>query len=159
VHDFSAPTYRSLADLYKIDWAPYRALIATGQVGMIMTTHVIVEAVDKTRPTTVSNAVTTGILRNQLGFQGVIITDDIYMGSLMAWSYSLADRIIGCVQAGDDLLASIFTMDAMARVWNILHSAVANGTITKARVDESVRRILLLKLQYGLIKMPAASQG
>jgi beta-N-acetylhexosaminidase len=154
-HVYGLVQYRSLDDLNRIDWAPYRALIATGQVGMIMTTHVVVYDVDKTRPTTVSYPVTTGILRDQLGFQGVVITDDIYMGSLMAWDYSFADRLIGCVQAGDDLIASIFTMDAMSRAAQILHNAVTNGTITKARLDESVRRILLLKLQYGMIKLPA----
>jgi beta-N-acetylhexosaminidase len=147
---------RSLADLDNIDWAPYRTLLASGQVGMIMTTHITVNAVDPSRPTTVSYPVTTGILRQKLGYQGVIITDDIYMDSLMAWSYSLSDRIIGSVQAGDDLIASVFTMDATIRAEQILHDAVTNGTISKARIDESVRRILLLKLQYGMLKMPAA---
>jgi beta-N-acetylhexosaminidase len=156
-HDFRVTLNRSLGDLDRIDWAPYRALLSTGNVGMIMTTHVTVSAVDPSRPTTVSYPVTTGILRNKLGFQGVIITDDIYMNSLMSWSYSLADRVIGAVQAGDDLIASVFTMDATIRAAQILRDAVSNGTISKARIDESVRRILLLKLQYGMLKMPAAS--
>jgi len=158
-HDFKVTLNRSADDLDRIDWAPYRALLATGNVGMIMTTHVTVSAVDPSRPTTVSYPVTTGILRDKLGFQGVIITDDIYMESLMSWSYSLADRVIGAVQAGDDLIASLFTMDATIRASQILQNAVANGTISKARIDESVRRILLLKLQYGMLKMPAAAQG
>ncbi len=158
-HDFRVTLNRSADDLDRIDWAPYRALLATGQIGMIMTTHVVVTAVDPSRPTTVSYPVTTGILRDKLGFQGVIITDDIYMASLMSWSYSLADRVIGAVLAGDDLIASVFTMDATIRASQILHNAVTNGTISKARIDESVRRILLLKLQYGMLKMPAAAQG
>ncbi len=158
-HDFRVTLNRSLGDLDHIDWAPYRALLSTGNVGMIMTTHVVVPAVDPSRPTTVSNPVTTGILRDKLGFQGVIITDDIYMNSLMSWSYSLADRVIGAVQAGDDLIASVFTMDATIRAAQILHNAVTNGTISKARIDDSVRRILLLKLQYGMLKMPTAAQG
>ncbi len=155
-HDFKVIQNRSLADLDRIDWAPYHTLLATDQVGLIMTTHITLNAVDSSRPTTVSYPVTTGILRDKLGYQGVIITDDIYMSSLMAWSYSLADRVIGSVQAGNDLIASVFTMDATVRAAQILRDAVTNGTISKARIDDSVRRILLLKLRYGLMKMPAA---
>lgn len=149
---------RNLTDLNAVDWAPYKTLIASGQVGMIMTTHVTVPAVDPNTPTTISYPVTTGILRDKLGFQGVIITDDIYMESLAA-HYSFAQRVIGCVLAGDDLIASVFTMPATISAEQILHNAVQNGTITKARIDESVRRILLLKVRYGILPMPSASHA
>src|SRR5262249_45283629 len=73
---------RGLDELDRIDWAPYRALIASGQADVIMTTHITLTAVDPSAPTTVSYPVTTGILRQRLGFQGVIMTDDIGMASL-----------------------------------------------------------------------------
>jgi beta-N-acetylhexosaminidase len=144
---------RSLDDLNRIDWAPYRTLIASGQVDLIMTTHIYVPAVDPSAPTTVSYPVTTGILRNQLGFQGVIITDDIYMASLAA-HYSYAQRVTQAVLAGNDLIASVFTLNATAAAEQILHDDVTSGKITKQRIDESVRRILLLKLRYGILPMP-----
>lgn len=144
---------RSVDEMEKIDWAPYRALFATGQVDAIMTTHITVAAVDPTLPTTISNPVTTGILRNRLGFTGVIMTDDIYMTSL-ATGHSFAQRVIGSVLAGNDLICSVFTLDATAAAVQILRDAVKSGTITKARLDESVRRILMLKLKYGILARP-----
>src|SRR5437660_12250224 len=66
--------YRSKSDLEAIDWAPYRALIQQGNVRAIMVTHEIVHAIDSSIPSSLSYKVVTGILRNQLCFQGVIMT-------------------------------------------------------------------------------------
>ncbi|HEX9068209.1 MAG TPA: glycoside hydrolase family 3 N-terminal domain-containing protein, partial [Ktedonobacterales bacterium] len=152
-HAAAAVNNHTLDQLNQIDWAPYRALFAMGRVDLIMTSHILVPAVDPSRPTTISQPVTTGILRQKLGFNGVIITDDIYMQSLSAY-YSFAQRVTGAVLAGNDLIASVFTLDATAAAERIIHDDVTAGTITKERIDESVRRILLLKLRYGVIKMP-----
>ena len=111
---------RSLADLQRIDWAPYQALINSGQVGMIMSTHVILASVDPSRPATLSRPVITGILRDQLHYNGVIITD--------AYDAGRADEALA-----------------------VLHQAVVSGAISKQQIDDSVRRILLLKLRYGIL--------
>ncbi|MGH2485783.1 MAG: glycoside hydrolase family 3 N-terminal domain-containing protein, partial [Ktedonobacterales bacterium] len=66
---------RSLSDLQTIDWAPYSSLIATGQVQMVMVTHEVVPAVDPTLPSSLSEPLVTGVLRDQLHFNGVIVTD------------------------------------------------------------------------------------
>ncbi len=152
-HGFITTLTRNLSDLQNIDWAPYRALIATGQVEMVMSTHVYVSAVDPTLPATLSYPVLTGVLRNQLGFKGVIITDAIYMKGL--WEnlgYSnFGPLYVKAVQAGNDIICSVGSFDEAQLFVQSLRDTVANDTITKQRIDESVRRILLLKLRYGVL--------
>ena len=141
---------RSVTDMDRIDWAPYRALIATGQVQAIMTTHLDVTAIDPGVPTTLSYKVTTGILRDKLGYQGVIVTDGIYMKALSS-RYSFEQTIIGAVLAGNDLIASTYSYSSTEAAFNILKGAVASGRISQDRLDASVRRILTLKLHMGLL--------
>lgn len=146
---------RSLDELERVDWAPYRALIASGQVEMIMTTHITLTAVDPTTPTTLSYPVTTVLLRNRLGFTGVIVTDDLYMEALRD-HYTFEQEVVQSVLAGNDLISSVYTLGATEQAQRILQRAVASGTISKQRIDESVRRILLLKLRYGILKPHSA---
>ncbi|HEY7850328.1 MAG TPA: glycoside hydrolase family 3 N-terminal domain-containing protein [Ktedonobacterales bacterium] len=143
---------RSKADLERIDWAPYRALLATGQVHAIMSTHVILSAIDPTRPASLSKPVLTGILRDELGFNGVIITDGIYMHSLQ--NYSLDQIALYAVEAGNDIICSTYSIQSSQEVIATLKNAVASGEMPKSRIDDSVRRILLLKLQLGLLPAP-----
>jgi beta-N-acetylhexosaminidase len=143
---------RSLSDLENIDWAPYKSLVAAGQVDMIMSTHVVIAAVDPTRPATLSHAVLTGILRDQLHFNGVIITDGLYMASLS--SYSFAQRVLYMVQAGNDIISAAYSPAAADETLSVIRSAVLDGAVSKQQIDDSVRRILLLKLKYGVLTMP-----
>jgi beta-N-acetylhexosaminidase len=144
---------RSKADLERIDWAPYRALLATGQVHAIMSTHIILSAIDPTRPASLSEPVLTGILRNELGFDGVIITDGIYMHALQ--NYSLDQIALYAVQAGNDIICSTYSIQSTEEVIATLRNAVQDGQLSKAHIDASVRRILLLKLQLGLLNAPS----
>jgi beta-N-acetylhexosaminidase len=148
---------RNKADLESIDWAPYKALIATGQVQMIMSTHVVLSAIDPTRPASLSEPVLTGILRDELGYQGVIVTDGIYMGALTS-HYSFDQIILDSVKAGNDIICSTYSIASTAETVRVLKDAVQSGDITKSRIDDSVRRILLLKLHDGVLTMPQ-SQG
>ncbi len=143
---------RSLTDLNRIDWAPYRALIASGNVYAVMSTHIVLAAVDPTRPASLSKPVLTGILRDQLGFNGVIITDGIYMHALSG--YSLDQIAVDAVEAGNDIICSTYSIQSTAQVINAIKAAVANGQISKSHIDDSVRRILLLKLALGLLPAP-----
>jgi beta-N-acetylhexosaminidase len=144
---------RSLADLERIDWAPYSALIRTGQVGMIMSTHVIISAVDPRRPASLSRPVITGILRDQLHYNGVIITDGIYMLQQQG-SYTYDQSVLYAVQAGNDIVSAAYDPGAADEALRVLHQAVVSGKVSKQQIDDSVRRILLLKLQYGLLSPP-----
>lgn len=143
---------RSKADLERIDWVPYRALIATGQVHAIMSTHFIVSAVDPTRPASLSKPVLTGILRDELGFDGVIITDGIYMHALQ--DYSLDQIAVYAVEAGNDIICSTYSIQSTEEVIAALKNAIQSGELSKSHIDDSVRRILLLKLRLGLLPAP-----
>ncbi len=144
---------RSLDDLRRIDWAPYSSLISTGQVGMVMVTHEVVPAIDPVYPSSLSHALVTGVLRDQLHFDGVVVTDGIYMKSL-AQHYTFDQIVLLSVEAGVDILSSTYSLASTDQAEQVIRTAVTNGTLSKARIDESVRRILLLKLQYGLLPSP-----
>lgn len=147
---------RSRSQLESIDWAPYRALIATGQVQAVMSTHVVLGAIDPTRPASLSKPALTGILRDELGFNGVLITDGIYMHALA--NYSLDQIAVDAVDAGNDIICSTYSIESIQQVVDAITAAVADGTLTRSRIDDSVRRILLLKLRLGLLKGPHLMQ-
>jgi beta-N-acetylhexosaminidase len=143
---------RSETDLDTIDWAPYRSLIAQGNVYAVMSTHVILSAVDPTRPASLSEPVLTGVLRDKLGFNGVIITDGIYMRALAG--YSLDQIAVYAVEAGNDIICSTYSIQSTAQVIVAITAAVQRGDISLSHLDASVRRILLLKLRLGLLPAP-----
>jgi len=134
--------------LYEVELAPFISAIDNG-IDAIMTTHIIFDAIDKVYPATLSNKVLTGLLRDELGFDGLIITDGMNMNAIKNnFGYGTAGVL--AVQAGVDILT--FTESTSASVDSYLGilNAVNSGTITEERIDDSVRRILLKKLQYGL---------
>jgi beta-N-acetylhexosaminidase len=144
---------RSLSGLESIDWAPYKSLIQQGNVHAIMVTHEIVSAVDTSKPSSLSYKVVTGILRNQLGFQGVIVTDSLTMDAVTAY-YSEAQATVLAVEAGCDLLMGASNSSDVANMIASLKQAVNAGQISMTRIDQSVQRILLLKYQMGLLPIP-----
>jgi beta-N-acetylhexosaminidase len=151
-HDALPVFNRSQADLNKIDFAPYRLLMQQGLVDMIMSTHELVPAYDPHMPASLSPILIDQVLRHDLGYQGVVITDGLYMHALARWSVPQAAVL--AVLAGNDLLLGPTNSHEMQKVLNALHAAVASGQITKARIDLSVERILMLKMSYGLIPLP-----
>jgi beta-N-acetylhexosaminidase len=145
--------YRSKSDLEAIDWAPYRALIQQGNVYAILVTHEIVHAIDSSVPSSLSYKVVTGILRDELGFQGVIVTDSLTMEGITAY-YSEDQAAAMAVEAGSDLLMGPTTPADVASMIQGIKQAIDAGTISQQRIDESVRRILMLKYQMGLLPLP-----
>ncbi len=146
---------RSQSDLEQIDWAPYRNLIQQGNtVHAIMVTHEIVQAVDTTKPSSLSPKVVTGILRDEMGFKGVIITDSLTMESITAY-YDEAQAAALSVEAGCDLLMGASTPSDLASMIQGIKQAMSDGQISQQRIDDSVRRILLMKYAMGLLPIPA----
>ncbi len=145
--------YRSKNDLEAIDWAPYRTLIQQGNVHAIMVTHEIVHAIDSSIPSSLSYKVVTGILRNELGFQGVIMTDSLTMEGITAY-YSEDQAAAVAVEAGSDLLMGATTPADVASMIQGIKQAIDSGMISQQRIDDSVRRILMLKYQMGLLPIP-----
>ncbi len=144
---------RSESNLMKIDWAPYRTLIQQGNVYAVMVTHEIVEAVDSSIPSSLSYKLVTGILRNQLGFQGVIMTDSLTMESILAY-YTEAEAAVMAVEAGNDILMGAAAPSDVAAMVTGLKQAISSGQISQQRIDDSVRRILTMKYQMGLLHIP-----
>jgi beta-N-acetylhexosaminidase len=117
-----------------------------------MSTHVVLAAIDPTRPASLSKPVLTGILRDELGFNGIIITDGIYMNALNG--YTLDQIAVYSVEAGNDIICSTYSIQSVQAVIAALKNAVLSGQMPKSRIDDSVRRILLLKIKLGLIPAP-----
>lgn len=140
---------RSLNDLNAIDWMPYKNMLSQNNVYSIMVTHEIVRALDPNTPSSLSPKV-VGILRNQLGFKGVIITDGLTMGAIMA-RYTLGEAAALAVEAGDDLLMDPGSPNQVAQMINGIKEAMHSGAISQKQIDDAVRRILLFKYQMGLL--------
>ena len=129
-----------------IELVPFRAAIAAGVQG-IMTAHIAVPAISgETIPATVSKRVLTGLLRSDLGFDGIIFTDAMDMAAVNRF-YPRGEAAVRAVLAGADVL--VMPRDVKQAVDAIV-SAIDEGRLTEARIDESVGRLLRLKEDLGL---------
>lgn len=143
---------RSIADLNAIDLAPYKLMIQSDHPAMIMATDVLMPAIDPTLPAELSPSAINGILRNQLGYNGVVITDGLYMRGISE-KWSLSQAAVLSIIAGNDMIEGPYTPDLVASVVTALKQALQQGTLTMDRVNQAVERILLLKIHFGMIKM------
>ncbi|HXJ11229.1 MAG TPA: glycoside hydrolase family 3 N-terminal domain-containing protein [Candidatus Limnocylindrales bacterium] len=137
------------ARLDKLELVPFRAAIAAG-VGSIMTGHLNVPALepDPNAPATLSSRVLTDLLRKQLGFQGLVVTDAMDMGGITV-RYAPGDAAVRAFLAGVDALLMPPVPDA---AYAALLAAAQSGQISQQRLDASVRRILEAKARLGLQK-------
>jgi beta-N-acetylhexosaminidase len=142
---------RSLSQLQSTEFSSFRALLPLNP-GMIMVTHVVVPALDPNLPATLSPKIVQGVLRDQLGYQGVVMTDSLYMKGI-SLQYNLGQAAVLSVMAGDDLLEGAFDSYSMRFMMDSIKGAMADGRISQARIDQSVRRILALKLRFGLLPL------
>ena len=135
------------ARLESLELVPFRAAIAAG-VGSVMTGHLNVPALepDPNTPATLSQNILTGVLRKELGFEGLVITDAMDMGGITV-RFSPGEAAVRAVGAGADCLLMPPVPDA---AFEALQGAVKSGRISKQRLDESVRRILQAKARLGL---------
>ena len=135
--------------------APYRELIDGGYADAIMTAHIVNRNLDAAaRPATLSPAIISGLLRQELGFAGIVVSDDMQMAAIVA-EYGPEEAAINAVQAGVDviLLANQqgdYDRQRVYRVRDALLQAVADGILTEERIYQSAARILALKERYGL---------
>ncbi|MGW2646646.1 glycoside hydrolase family 3 protein [Streptomyces sp. NPDC001393] len=130
----------------KLDAVPFRAAIAAG-IDCIMTAHIQFPALDDSGdPATLSPPILTGILRGELGYDGVVITDSLGMEGVRT-KYG-DDRVpVLALKAGVDQLLNPPSLDV---AWNAVLRAVQDGELTEARLDESILRILRMKARLGL---------
>ena len=111
---------------------------------MIMVNAVKVPSIDANHPVSLSKPIITDWLRNELGFEGVVMTDDIEVGAAVA-GMSIEDYAVRTINAGSDMVILCKHAKHIKAVHDALTQAVENGTISEARLDESVRRIMLMK--------------
>lgn len=144
-HYSSAYVNRTKTQIMADEMQPFRTGIDAG-AELVMVGHLIVPDIDEL-PSTLSYKIATEMLRGDLEFDGVAITDSMEMESI-ADNYGVADSAVMAVQAGMDMLLQ--PADLAVAV-NAIVTAVQNGDITEPRIDESVRRILTLKAERGLL--------
>ena len=111
----------------------------------IMVSHAMYPQIDADHPSSLSKAIITDWLRKDMGYNGVVITDDMDMGAL-AKHYTFGDMAVQSILAGSDILLVCHEYEHMQEAYNGLMKAVKDGRISKERLDESVKRILLMKI-------------
>lgn len=111
----------------------------------IMVSHAMYPQIDADHPSSLSKAIITDWLRKDMGYNGVVITDDMDMGAL-AKHYTFGDMAVQSILAGSDILLVCHEYEHMQEAYNGLMKAVKDGRISKERLDESVKRILLMKM-------------
>jgi beta-N-acetylhexosaminidase len=132
--------------LEKIEWAPFRAAIQSG-TDSVMTAHIAVPALDDAGvPATLSSKILNGVLREELGFKGIVVTDALEMGGI-AKGFPVGEAAVRSLIAGADVL--LMPPDGEAAI-NAIAAAVRSGQISQKRIDESVMRVLTAKARLGL---------
>jgi len=141
--------------LDSIELVPFKAAIAAGTQA-IMSAHIVVPSLDATPslPVTLSKKVMSDLLRGELGFNGLIVSDDLEMGALA--SIGEAQAGLRAFEAGVDHLLFRFDESAQVEGHKLIVDAVRAGRISAARLDQSVLRVISLKLSQGLYDAPAA---
>lgn len=142
------------ARLNRVELPPFREAVKDG-VGMVMIAHLLVPALDPTKPVTFSKKTVTALLREGMDFEGIIISDALDMGAL-AGEYSQEEIAVRAVEAGMDIL--LHPVDARVTIDAVV-KAVQEERLTEQRIHESVERIMIAKKQLGLFERNERKTG
>jgi beta-N-acetylhexosaminidase len=127
---------------------PYARIIEAGQADAVMTAHVFNTRLDKQYPATLSSATINGLLRGELGFDGVVISDDMQMAAITA-HYGFETAIRKALEAGVDILVFgnnlRYDEEIVPRAIAVIRKLVDTGVVSEARIDQSWQRIMRLK--------------
>ena len=142
--------------LRAIEFEPFRAAVAE-KVAFIMTAHVLVPSLDESAPATLSPAVVQRLLREELGFEGVILSDDLEMKAIST-RYAVPDAAVDAIRAGcDGLLICSGDVDLQARTLEALVRAVEAGAISTKRYDDAFARLKRAKERFLIHERPDAA--
>jgi len=150
-HGYPSRATYSREVLENIHLKPFKAAIDNG-VESIMIGHIVVEAINNKCLAPFSKKVVTGLLREKLGFNGIIISDALDMGPIAAY-YPPEEAALMMVKAGVDALM-VIDFEDMEAIEKVLVDAVNDGDVSENQIDNSVRRILDAKKRLGLFKNP-----
>lgn len=142
--------HKSSADLERLELIPFRAAIAAG-VDALMTAHIALPEITVDQPATLSTMALTALLRKQLGYNGLIITDDLEMAAVVD-RYGTAEAGLRAFKAGADLLLFRFREEEQKHGYALLLEAIRRDPALQEQLAGSVRRILRVKLQRGLFE-------
>ncbi|MFD0586592.1 beta-N-acetylhexosaminidase [Paenibacillus sp. GCM10027627] len=143
---------KTLAQLKPFELIPFEEAISQG-ADAIMVAHLLMLELDKDFPSSISKKVIGGLLREELGYDGVVITDDLTMGGILD-GYWIGEAVVAAVQAGSDLMLIGHDDNLQLEALNALRHAVESGKISEDRLDQSLHRILTLKQKYNLKDEP-----
>ena len=128
-----------MARLEAIELVPFRAAARAG-IEAIMTAHVVFEALDPSVPATLSRTVVTGLLRERLGFDGLVLTDDFEMQAI-ADRFELGEAAVRSIEAGCDVVLACHRLDRQHRIIEAIAQAIESGRIPEPRIRDSQKRL------------------
>ena len=145
-------SHRGLSDVSdtwsRIELEPFARIIKDKQAAAIMTAHLFNFNLDEQFPATLSHKIITGVLRGELNYEGVVISDDLQMGAIIN-NYSFETAIQKTIEAGVDILIfsnnSVYSEKIVANAIKVIKKLIQSGTISESRVDDSYQRIQQLK--------------
>ena len=135
-----------LKRLNEIELVPFVAATLAG-VESMMTSHIVFTPLDPELPATLSPIVLEGLLRKQIGFDGVIFTDDMEMKSIVDF-FDFDESIIRTIEAGADVITVCHTLERQHRAIDVLAGAIRSGRLSRDRIDQSIARIDRLHQRY-----------
>src|SRR5690625_3843640 len=146
-HELPKVTY-DMEELKEVHLPPFQAAIKAG-IDSIMTSHIIVEAIDPKLPATLSKDVLTGLLREEMGFEGLIVTDAMGMQAIDA-NWGAGEAAVMSIQAGAEIVMAEGPTKDQIETYEALNEAYQSGELTEERINNSLERILRKKLEYDL---------
>lgn len=147
-HDELPVVQKTMPELEQMELIPFKQAIAEG-ADMVMIAHILLPSIDLEFPSSMSEAIITDLLREKIGFDGVVITDDMTMEAITN-SFDIGKASVMSVKAGADIVMVAHEFENVVKAITALTTAVENGEITEERIDQSVERILKLKNKYSL---------
>ena len=141
-----------LERLREFELVPFAKAIESG-ADAVMVAHILFPQIDPENPSTLSKAIITDILKGEMGFEGVVITDDMTMGAIME-NYSIGEAVVKSILAGSDLILVCHGHENGLQAITAIREAVEEGAISEDRIDESLYKLLKLKKKYNLSDQP-----
>lgn len=140
--------YHDIHRLKSFELVPFKRAIENG-ADAVMIAHILLPKIDEQNPATLSKTVITDILRNEMNFDGVVITDDMTMGAIVE-NYDIGEAAVKSVMAGADIILVCHDSQKQIKVLEALKQAAIDGVISESLLDEHVYRVLKLKQKYDL---------
>lgn len=139
---------KSLKDLQTLELIPFTRAIEHG-AEVVMIGHILLPKIDSIYPASISEKIITDVLREQLDYEGIIITDDMTMKAILN-TFEISEAAVSAVKAGNDIVLVAHDYANIKKTKEAILHAIETGEITEQRIDESVKRILAIKKKYNL---------